>query len=410
MEKLRKSQCVSRNLLFLFFPLLFFSIVSPYDFLDPSGNITITWDLMDWTPDGYVAVVNISNEQQFRPVSEPGWRLSWTWDRREVIWSIVGAESISHGNCSHYRGNIPQSCKSSPTIVDLFPGTPFNDQIAGCCRGGVLAPMGFGDPYRSTAGFQITVGAAGTTNSTVRLPKNFTFGVEQGGYTCGHAEIVRPTRFLTPDRRRMTKALMTWKVVCTYSAFLVKEPVCCVSLSSADRRLSSSCKDCACGCRNASIACTRKGGAERPAHLPSAVKCTDHNCPININWHLTSTSKDNWGARVSITNYNPRTNISNWATLLHLQQSNHLMKIAHANHKPFLIQNSEWDMFWGIKKYNRVIRRAGTKGSIVSWEVLYSYKNGTTHNRTVGLPYIPLAIYFNGYPCAMPAPRTLPKP
>lgn len=49
---------------------------------------------------------------------------------------------------------------------------------------------------------------------------------------------------------------VTWKVVCTYSAFLVKKPVCCVSLSSADHRLSSSCKDCACGCRNASMACT----------------------------------------------------------------------------------------------------------------------------------------------------------
>lgn len=25
-----------------------------YDALDPSGNITIKWDVMQWTPDGYV--------------------------------------------------------------------------------------------------------------------------------------------------------------------------------------------------------------------------------------------------------------------------------------------------------------------------------------------------------------------
>jgi len=25
-----------------------------YDSLDPTGNITIKWDVMQWTPDGYV--------------------------------------------------------------------------------------------------------------------------------------------------------------------------------------------------------------------------------------------------------------------------------------------------------------------------------------------------------------------
>ncbi|XP_039123847.1 protein COBRA-like [Dioscorea cayenensis subsp. rotundata] len=278
-KKMRKSQCVvsksiAKNLLFLFVPLLCFSIVSSYDSLDPYGNITITWDIMSWTPDGYVAVVNISNEQQFRPVSEPGWKLGWTWERQEVIWIMVGAQSITQGDCSRFKGIIPHSCERSPTIVDLLPGTPYNDQISGCCRDGVLAPMGFGDPYLSTAGFQLTVGAAGNTNKTVRVPKNFTFGVEGGGYTCGPAKIMRPTRFFTPDGRRVTQALMTWKVVCTYSAFLVKKPVCCVSLSSADHRLSSSCKDCACGCRNASMACTGKGGAEKACAF--AFSCEMH--------------------------------------------------------------------------------------------------------------------------------------
>lgn len=75
----------------------------------------------------------------------------------------------------------------------------------------------------------------------------------------------------------------------------------------------------------------------------------------------------------------------------------------------YALITGEWDMFWGIKKYNRVIKRSGMKGSVVDWEVIYSYKNGSIHNGTVEPPYIPLAIYFNGYPCSMPATRTLLK-
>jgi hypothetical protein len=30
------------------------SFAEAYDSLDPDGNITIKWDVMQWTPDGYV--------------------------------------------------------------------------------------------------------------------------------------------------------------------------------------------------------------------------------------------------------------------------------------------------------------------------------------------------------------------
>lgn len=29
-----------------------------YDALDPNGNITIKWDVINWTPDGYVVGVD----------------------------------------------------------------------------------------------------------------------------------------------------------------------------------------------------------------------------------------------------------------------------------------------------------------------------------------------------------------
>lgn len=35
--------------------MLYLFVVSvAYDPLDPNGNITIKWDIMSWTPDGYV--------------------------------------------------------------------------------------------------------------------------------------------------------------------------------------------------------------------------------------------------------------------------------------------------------------------------------------------------------------------
>lgn len=39
--------------------LLSFVSFSPeaFDSLDPFGNITIKWDIMSWTPDGYVVSV-----------------------------------------------------------------------------------------------------------------------------------------------------------------------------------------------------------------------------------------------------------------------------------------------------------------------------------------------------------------
>jgi hypothetical protein len=35
-------------------PFLFICFAEAYDSLDPNGNITIKWDVMQWTPDGYV--------------------------------------------------------------------------------------------------------------------------------------------------------------------------------------------------------------------------------------------------------------------------------------------------------------------------------------------------------------------
>ncbi|CAF2017680.1 unnamed protein product [Brassica napus] len=201
-----------------------------------NGNITIKWDLMNWTPDGYVvsstiidsyflshqnsenkrtfvfsqAVVSAYNYQKQRSIPSPGWKMSWRWTRKEVIWSMVGARTTKQGDCSMFKGNSPHSCINKPTVVDLPPKTPYNQQIANCCKGGVLKPG-------LESAFQISVGKAGTTVKTVRMPVNFMFTAPKQQYLCGPTKNVRPTTFISADKRRMTRALMTWNIICVFN-------------------------------------------------------------------------------------------------------------------------------------------------------------------------------------------------
>ncbi|RXH68310.1 hypothetical protein DVH24_028457 [Malus domestica] len=162
-----------RTLVSVLFFLAIFSCAAAYDPLDPNGNITVKWDIMSWTPDGYVAAVTVNNFQMYRHIMSPGWTLGWTWARREVIWAAVGAEATEQGDCSRFKGNVPHCCKKTPTFVDLLPGVPYNQQFTNCCKGGVLSAWGQ-DPSTAVSSFQLSVGSAGTTNRTVRLPRNFT--------------------------------------------------------------------------------------------------------------------------------------------------------------------------------------------------------------------------------------------
>lgn len=132
---------------------------------------------------------------------------------------MVGSQTTEQGDCSKFKGNVPHCCKKNPTVVDLLPGTPYNQQIANCCKGGVLSSWAQ-DPTMAVGAFQISVGRAGTTNKTVKVPKNFTLNAPGPGYTCGPAKIVRPTQFIQPDKRRVTQALSKLTNFCTYFAVL----------------------------------------------------------------------------------------------------------------------------------------------------------------------------------------------
>jgi hypothetical protein len=186
---------------------------------------------------------------------------------------MTGGQATEQGDCSKFKSNIPHCCKRDPEIVDLLPGTPYNMQVANCCKGGVLSAWAQ-DPENAVASFQVSVGQAGKSNRTVRVPKNFTLKAPGPGYTCGPAKLVRPTKFASPDGRRTTQAhsksffscsndsrisakpitcflrAVTWNVTCTYSQFVAqRSPTCCVSLSSFYNSTIVNCPTCSCGCQ-----------------------------------------------------------------------------------------------------------------------------------------------------------------
>ncbi|GJN11098.1 hypothetical protein PR202_ga29264 [Eleusine coracana subsp. coracana] len=419
-----------------------------YDPLDPNGNITIKWDVVQWTADGYVAVVSLYNYQQYRHIQAPGWKLGWVWAKKEIIWAMSGGQSTEQGDCSKFKSNIPHCCKRDPEIVDLLPGTPYNMQIANCCKGGVLSAWAQ-DPENAVASFQVSVGQAGTTNKTVRVPKNFTLKSPGPGYTCGPAKLVKPTKFASQDGRRTTQAhskiillcsthstcknisrisvklipcflyAVTWNVTCTYSQIVAqRSPTCCVSLSSFYNDTIVNCPTCSCGCQNNSTApgsCVEGNSPylasvvndPQKNSLAPLVQCTSHMCPIRIHWHVKVNYKEYWRVKITVTNFNYRMNYSQWNLVIQHPNFNNLTTIFSFNYKslnPYGPIN-DTAMLWGIKYYNDLLMTAGPNGNVQS-ELLFR-KEPSEFTFQKGWAF-PRRVYFNGDNCVMPPPDSYP--
>ncbi|KAK6921024.1 COBRA, plant [Dillenia turbinata] len=391
-----------------------------YDPLDPNGNITIKWDIMSWTPDGYVAVVTMFNFQMYRHITSPGWTLGWTWTKKEIIWSMVGAQATDQGDCSKFKINIPHCCKRTPAIVDLLPGVPYNQQIANCCKGGVVASWGQ-DPAAAVSSFQLSVGLSGTSDKTVRLPKNFTLLGPGRGYTCSQANKVPPSVFLSSDGRRTTQAMMTWNVTCTYSQLLVaKNPSCCVSFSSFYNDTIVPCPTCACGCQNNSTCVIELLFCRSDSKILSVVgvntptndntpllQCTDNMCPIRVHWHVKQNYQLYWRVKIAITNFNYRMNYSQWTLAAQHPNLNNVTQVFSFDYKPLVPYPSTNDsgMFYGIKYYNDILMEAGPDGNVQSELILQKDFNTFTFKEGWAFPR---KVYFNGDECAMPPPDVYP--
>ncbi|XP_043706637.1 COBRA-like protein 4 [Telopea speciosissima] len=402
-----------RFILVTLFFVMIFSPAAAYDPLDPNGNITIKWDIVSWTADGYVASVTMNNFQMYRHIMTPGWTLDWVWAKKEVIWSMVGAQTTEQGDCSKFKGNVPHCCKKNPTVVDLLPGVPYNQQYSNCCKGGVMASWGQ-DPSQAISAFQVSVGQSGTSNKTVKLPKSFTLLGPGLGYTCGPAKIVPPTVYLTADRRRKTQALMTWNVTCTYSQILArKNPNCCVSFSSFYNDTITPCPTCACGCQNkknciqsSDPKVLREINTTRKDNTP-LLQCTHHMCPIRVHWHVKLNYKAYWRVKIAITNFNYRMNYTQWTLVMQHPNLNNVTQVFSFDYKPLVPYQSINDtgMFYGMKYYNDLLMEAGQLGNVQS-EVLLE-KDPITFTFKQGWAF-PRKVYFNGDECMLPQPDAYP--
>ncbi|KAM6593804.1 COBRA-like protein 4 [Cannabis sativa] len=410
------SKCTSSLLAALLLVFMFSHPAAAYDPLDPNGNITIKWDVMSWTPDGYVAVVTMTNFQMYRHIMSPGWSMGWVWTKKEVIWSMVGAQATEQGDCSKFKdGNMPHCCKTNPTVVDLLPGVPYNQQIANCCKGGVVASWGQ-DPSAAVSSFQVSVGRSGTSNKTVKLPKNFTLMGPGPGYTCSQAKIVTPTPFISPDGRRKTQALMTWNVTCSYSQLLSsKYPKCCVSLSSFYNSTITPCPTCACGCQNKNkcVESDSKLSSVVGLHTPRKdnaplLQCTQHMCPIRVHWHVKINYKQYWRAKIAITNFDYRYNYTQWTLVAQHPNLNNVTQVFSFNYKPIVPFQSKNDsgLFYGMKFFNDVLMEAGPNGNVQT-EIIME-KDLETFTFREGWAF-PRKIYFNGDECMMPPPDSYPR-
>ncbi|CAA0815314.1 COBRA-like protein 4 [Striga hermonthica] len=327
----------------------------------------------------------------------PGWSLSWGWAKKEVIWSMVGAQTTEQGDCSKFKGNVPHCCKRNPNVVDLLPGVPYNQQIANCCKGGVVSSWGQ-DPSSAVSSFQVSVGLAGTSNKTVKLPTNFTLLAPGPGYTCGPANIVPSTVFLTPDKRRKTQALS----------------YCCVSFSSFYNNTITPCPTCSCGCHNKKD-CIRsdseklkKTGINTPRkdNVP-LLQCTHHMCPIRVHWHVKINYREYWRVKIAVTNFNYRLNYTQWTLVAQHPNLNNVTQVFSFDYKPLIPYQSINDtaMFYGMKFYNDLLMEAGPSGNVQTEILLRKDKDKFTLRHGWAFPR---KIYFNGDECRLPPPDAYP--
>ncbi|XP_066346766.1 COBRA-like protein 7 [Miscanthus floridulus] len=401
-----------------------FRFTDAYDPIDPNGNITINWDfqvlnIKDMSP--YTVMVSIHNYQMYRHIEHPGWRLSWNWTGKEVIWNTVGAETTEQGDCSRIgaANARPHCCQRQPVMVDLPPGTPFNRQVANCCRGGVLSSL-VQNNLTSTAAFQMVVGEFalakdGGGGMEPEKPWHFDIGVP--GYTCSNATTVAPTR-VKVDKNRYEQVLLTWQVTCSYSQYRASGvPSCCVSMSTFYSDTIVACPRCTCACQGSptSPQCVRQSHMDQPGMpaLPASsdeepaapiVWCSEHMCPIRVHWHVKVNYRQYWRVKVTVSNYNLVKNYSDWNLMLQHPNLRSLTQLFSFNYKPLVEYGSFNDtgMFWGLRFYNEMLLQDGN----VQTEMILEKESDFTYS---GGWAFPRRVYFNGHECVMPPADQYPR-
>ncbi|XP_073119730.1 COBRA-like protein 6 [Henckelia pumila] len=401
--------------------IIFSSSGYAYDPVDPYGNITIRWDVVRDVGYGkqFVKVWMINN-QLYRHIELPGWKVSWVWVGDEVIWEIQGAEATEQGNCSGaFKHLLPHSCEKQPVIVDLLPGAPFSKQTLDCCKGGLLSSIIQADTQTSynnnIAAFLMLIGTINASNAPPQVPHNFSLGIS--GYTCSDPVLVQPTKSFEDQGRRRTQAIATYNVTCSYSQFrAAAAPTCCVSMSAFYSKTIVPCSQCSCACQlpqNGS-SCLRPADLPPPLQVEAneeprpVLQCSHHMCPIQVHWHVKQSYKQYCRVKITLSNFNYVKNYSEWNLVVLHPNLQNLTQVFSFNYRPLNQYGNTNDtgMFYGIEHYNDILLQAGEKGYVQTEMLLYKDPKDFTFREGWAFPR---KISFNGQDCVLPPPDVYPR-
>lgn len=410
-----------------------------------SGDLTITYDVLQAYQSNYLAQVTIDNHHPLGRLDH--WNLTWEWMRGEFIYTMRGAYTrrIDYSDCvygaaAQYYQDLDFSkvmnCQKRPIISDL-PRERANDTQVGklpyCCRNGSILPT-IMDSSQSRAVFQLQVyKIPPDMNRTALYPpeKWKIVGVVNPNYKCGQPFKIDPTEFPEPTGLQATSsAVASWEIVCNISKPTDGKSRCCVSFSAYYNESVIPCNTCACGCDDTTkcnpnakplllppeallvpfqnrTAKAKAWASLNHFRIPKTLPCGD-NCGVSINWHVSTDYRSGWTARITLFNWQ-ELNFEDWFAAFQFKKAGVGFENVYSFNGTFLPQLNNTIFCRGLEGLNYLMaitngsdpkkdpRVPGKQQSVISFK-----KAKTPGIKVAAGDGFPTKVLFNGEECSLP--------
>lgn len=321
------------------------------------GDLTIAYDVLQAFQTSYSVQLTIDNNHPLGRLDH--WNLTWEWQKGEFIYSLKGAyarikdqSECLYGPAGKYYRDLDFSnvanCQKKPILSDL-PAEKKEDEKVGklpyCCKNGtVLPPVMDKSKARSIFQMQVWKMPPDDNRTAITPPMKWHIdGVINPKYTCGPPIRVDPQEFPDPTGlKAISTAVASWQVVCNITKPKPQENRCCVSFSAFYNESAIPCNTCACGCHDTTKCSSKASPMLLPPdallvpfvnrtmkarawaklkhlHVPAKMPCGD-NCPVSINWHVSSDHKEGWTARITLFNWEEFA-FEDWFTALQFKRA-----------------------------------------------------------------------------------------
>ncbi|KAK2369803.1 COBRA protein [Trifolium repens] len=409
------------------------------------GDLTIAYDVLQSFKTSYYVQLTIDNNHPLGRLDH--WNITWEWQKGEFINTLKGAyarikdpSECLYGPAGRYYGDLDFSqvanCQKKPILSDL-PAEKAEDEKVGklpwCCRNGtVLPPIMDKNKARSIFQMQVFKIPPDDNRTAITPPLKWHIdGVINPKYTCGPPIRVDPQQFPDPSGlRAISTAFASWQIVCNMTKPKPKENRCCVSFSAFYNESAIPCNTCACGCddtrkcnANAQplllppdallvpfVNRTLKGRAWaklKHMRVPSKLPCGD-NCPVSINWHVSSDHKEGWTARMTLFNWEDFS-FDDWFTAIKFDRSFEDFQDVYSFNGT-RIPGIKTIFFQGLKGLNYLAgetngTRVGDPRVPGKQQTVISFHKKHMKDFNVVRDAFPSKVYFNGMECALPPHR-----